>query len=370
MSTDVRPSRVVHVVTHLDYGGVESHMAMIGESQSGCVYHHSFCAIGQGGRVAARLAATGAEVACLQARTRIPSWSAIWRLYRLFRRNRPRVVHTHGAEANFHGLIAAALAGVPVRIGEEIGIPTHGRTTQFYFTMAYRCAHRVIGVSQIVTDWLVGIGEVRAGQGVTLANPVSLPDGRGEFLPPADPFRACFVGRLESVKNLVALVDAFGELVAGGAHAELWLVGDGSLRPELEQMVSQRSLQAAVKFHGYQGVPAQWIRQCHVCIQPSISEGFGLAMVEAMGCEVPVISTKVGVAPEIITNGVSGWLVDGLDASGIHAALDTAYRTPRATLVEMGRAARITVATIFEPSVYTKRLEALYDATMQTRSFQ
>lgn len=369
MTGDRRPV-ALHVVTHLDYGGVESHMAMLGELQSACDYRHSFCAIGQGGRVAARLLAARAEVVCLQVPTRILSVSAIWRLYRLFRCSRPLVVHTHGAEANFHGLIAAALAGVPVRIGEEIGIPTHGRWTRLYFTMAYRCAHRVIGVSQSVTNWLISIGEVQGGQGVTLANPVRLPDGRGESLPPADPFRACFVGRLESVKNLVALVDAFGELVAGGARAELWLIGDGSLRAELERIVGQRSLQAVVKFHGYQSTPAQWIKQCHVCVQPSISEGFGLALVEAMGCEVPVISTKVGVAPEIIANGVSGWLVEGFDAGAVHDALDTAYRTPRATLAEMGRNARLTVATLFEPTVYAKRLEALYDATMQDPSLE
>ena len=64
-----------------------------------------------------------------------------------------------------------------------------------------------------------------------------------------------------------------------------------------------------VKLWGYQSDPAELIRQCHVYVQPSISEGFGLALVEAMGCGVPVIATAVGGAPEIIKDGETGWLL-------------------------------------------------------------
>lgn len=358
-------ARVVHVVTSLDFGGVESHMATLGELDRVAGYRHVFCAIGGGGRVAAALSARGAEVTCLQARSRIPGPSALWRLYRFFRSTRPAVVHAHGAEANFHALVAAALAGVPVRVGEEIGIPVHGTVARLVFRWAYRCAHKVIGVSGSVTQWLTQHGEVRADCAMTLLNPVRLPEAKDDQRPADMPFLACFVGRLEPVKNLMALVSGFERLVKAGANAQLWLVGDGSLRAQLEQVVDQRGLRGAVIFHGYQGAPADYIKRCHVCIQPSLSEGFGLAMVEAMGCGVPVISTRVGAAPQIIADGVSGWLVDGFQADAIQSVLEKAYAVPRSTLEAMGQAARASVASLFDPVDYLRQLENVYVAIEQ-----
>lgn len=359
---------VVHVVTSLDFGGVESHMETLAGLHSCARYRHAFCAIAHGGHVAESLRRAGAEVTCLGTAARIPSLAATWRLYRFFRETRPAVVHTHGAEANFHGLIAAALAQVPVRVGEEIGIPGHGRLARILFSLAFRCAHKVIGVSQSVTDWLVSNGEVGPRRAVTLLNPVRLSAvGEATPVPPADPFRACFVGRLEPVKNLVELVAAFDRLVEGGADARLWLVGDGSLRPELERMIEQRALGEVVRLHGYHPAPVELLRQCHVCIQPSLSEGFGLALVEAMGCAVPVISTRVGAAPDLIQSGVSGWLVEGFDRTAIQTALEQAYRTPRDQLGDMGRAARTVVGTLFEPVAYLRRLESVYE-TVRTEA--
>src|SRR5690606_12981062 len=123
------------------------------------------------------------------------------------------------------------------------------------------------GVSDGVTRWLVASGEVPATKAVTVLNPVRLPEGRGGASPPPHPLRFCHVGRLEPVKNLAALVAAFDALVRGGADAELWLVGEGSLRPALEADVLARGLGDRVLFKGFHEDPAPMLRDCHVAIQ-------------------------------------------------------------------------------------------------------
>ena len=90
-------------------------------------------------------------------------------------RVRPAVVHAHGAEGNLFGLAAAALARVPVRIGEEIGLPDDSRRARFAFRTVYRSAHRVIGVADAVRDWLVRSGEVPPAKAIRIYNPVQLP---------------------------------------------------------------------------------------------------------------------------------------------------------------------------------------------------
>lgn len=355
---------VVHLATSLDFGGVETHLATIAGARASAAYIPVFCALGRGGAVATAMARDGAQVVCLQQPSAIPSLRALVALWRLLRRLRPAVLHAHGAEANFHGLLAGWLAGVPVRVGEEIGIPAHGRLARRVFRACYAFAHAVVGVSEGVTRWLVDSGEVAAGKAVTVLNPVQLPEGRGGTLPPADRVRFCHVGRLEPVKNLDALLHAFAGLAGGGVGpaAELWLVGDGSMRAALEARAQALGIAGQVRFLGFQAEPAGLLRQCHVAIQCSLSEGFGLAMVEAMGCELPVLSTRVGAAGQVIEEGRSGWLVDGFDADALQAGLQRACATPMPRLLDMGRAARATVHSMFTPADYLARVERLYAA--------
>jgi glycosyltransferase involved in cell wall biosynthesis len=363
-NTDIAPTEripvVMHVLTSLHFGGVERHMEVIAGVLVHARLQHIFVALGRGGAVETRLRGLGADVRCLGQKTGIPSLGALKALLKLFWQERPLAVHTHGAEANFHGLLAAWLTGVPVRIGEEIGIPSHGKKARLVFRLIYGTAHRVVGISQSVTDWLVTSREVSRSKAKRIYNPVQLSPLHQQPVASQDVFRIGFVGRLEAVKNPLALLDAFVEFQAGGAPCELWIVGDGSERAELEQRISKMGLAGKVRLFGYQSEPDSFIRQCHVYVQPSLSEGFGLALVEAMGCGVPVIATAVGGAPEIIEHGRTGWLLPQASPDLIVLALKEARRMGPGKLHEMGQRARESVQGRFEPVHYLGEIEALY----------
>lgn len=358
---------VIHVLTSLDFGGVERHLEVIAGVLENSRIRHMFVAIAGGGATEVKLRALGADVICLREKPSIPSLGAIQALIRLFLREKPLVVHTHGAEANCHGLLAAWIAGVPVRIGEEIGIPSHGRTAKWIFRWVYGTAHRVIGISQAVTQWLIASREVPPHKAIRIYNPVQLPALRQRPALPQDVFRIGFVGRLEPVKNPLALLDAFGAVLSDGHPCELWFIGDGSQRNLLEQRILERGLTEKVRLFGYQEEPDFWVSQCNVYVQPSLSEGFGLALVEAMGCEVPVISTAVGGAPEIIENGVTGWLLPQASSELIVTALREAHSLGPRKLSQMGQRARKSVEGRFEPAIYLKQIEALYSGLASRR---
>lgn len=357
-----RRNLVIHVVTSLDFGGVEKRMEILARSAGSSVRKHCFCAIGGGGAAERRISALKRPVNCLGQSTAIPSFGAINQLVRLFRRLRPEVVHTHGAEANFHGLIAAWLAGVPVRVAEEIGIPTHSVRARRVFRQVYCLAHRVIGISESVTRWLVDGKEVAASKAIRIYNPVELPEGINT-VPGQVPgrFRLGFVGRMEPVKNPLVLVEAVAKLRAEGIPAEAWLVGDGSQHGMLEARVAELDLGRHVLLLGYQDDPAQFVSQCDLYVQPSLSEGFGLALVEAMGCGVPVLATAVGGAPEIIEHERTGWLLEGSTLEQVVIDLRRAWLA-RNRLASVGRSGREAVLARFEPSKYLQDIEALYSS--------
>jgi glycosyltransferase involved in cell wall biosynthesis len=367
---DLEIYKIFHVVTSLDFGGVERHMEILGDALNNQTkFRYVIIAIGVGGAAASKLTDLGVEVICLNEVTRIPSLTALKALYQIFRREQPVIVHTHGAEANFHGLLAAFLARVPVRVGEEIGIPAHSNVAKFIFRQIYRMAHRVIGVSNVVVDWLLACREVSQKRVACLYSPVLLPAVRHGMRDDAAgrTFRVCYVGRLESVKNPLVLLDSAKNLIVRGVPVECWIVGDGSLRKEIEDRIASLGISQQVQLFGFQPDPSKFIRQCDVYVQPSLSEGFSLALIEAMGCGVPVIVTRVGGAPEVVEQGVTGWLLDDPSACALTTALHEAWLLGEQKLFNMGLNARHAVEGRFEPEQYIVRLEKLYSLVAAER---
>ncbi|MBA6412291.1 glycosyltransferase [Parahaliea sp. F7430] len=357
--------KVYNVFTSLDFGGVESRAVIISRNSQTSVVKYLFLAVYQGGDAAKKIKLEGNEVILLNQKPTIPSPKVILSLYREFKKIRPDIVHTRGAEANFHGLIAAWLAGVPVRIGEEIGIPNHSFRAKLLFKLCYLFANKVVGISDAVTNWLIETGEVPVHKAIRVYNPVAIPEARCVEDIPSGRFRIGFVGRLEPVKNPLALVEALAILVNEGTDAELCFVGDGSQKNPLIELASGLGLSERVIFHGFQDNPAHFVRQCHLYVQPSISEGFGLALVEAMGCAVPVLATAVGGAPEIIRDGETGWLVDKTDSVTLASKLIKLSSLPGSKLIEVGIRGRESVKDRFDPASYMVELEKLYISELE-----
>lgn len=352
--------KVVNIFTTLDFGGVESRAVILNSFFNKDTSDFLFIAISHGGKAAEDINLAGGKVIVLNSKAFIPSIKAIVSLYRQFKKNQPDVVHTRGAEANFHGLIAAWLARVPVRIGEEIGIPSHSVKAKLLFKFCYLFAHKVVGISNAVTNWLIESGEVPASKAVKIYNPVIIPQARGDEDIPTGRFRIGFVGRLEPVKNPLALVEALAIIVKKEIDAELWIVGDGSQKQALLGLASTYGVSERVILHGFQDQPDNFVRHCHLYVQPSISEGFGLALVEAMGCAVPVLATAVGGAPEIIRDGETGWLVKQTDPEALANKLIELLTLSKDELIAVGKRGRESVETRFEPASYIAELESLY----------
>ena len=122
-----------------------------------------------------------------------------------------------------------------------------------------------------------------------------------------------YVGRLEPVKGVRYLVQAMGILRDGGLrNVKLLIVGDGSEKKCLEELVKKLDLEDYVVFAGkvsHEKIP-EYMASADVFVLPSLSEGFGMAVVEAMAMGLPVIASRVGGLPWIIRDGENGFLVE------------------------------------------------------------
>jgi len=351
---------VLHLTTSLDFGGVESHLKIIGNNGDLTRFEHKFCAIGSGGAVSKELLASGNIVFVLNTLASIPSLIAIIRLIRLINAERPEVLHTHGAEANFHGLIVGRICRVPVCLAEEIGFPEHSWKARKIFSQVYKLADLVVAVSQAVKLKMIDLGEINSDKCQVLLNPVQiLPQRTGPSV--SDRFEIGFVGRLEEVKNPLGLVRAAAILRDRGIAIGITIVGDGSQRGQLETEVDQLQLYDIVTMAGFDNNPFQKLAGVNLYVQPSISEGFGLALVEAMSVGIPVLATALGGTTEIITNGETGWLLSGTDPHSIADGITNCIALGSVAIENVGQRGRGSVVERFTPAVYLRNLDRLYD---------
>ena len=319
------------------------------------------CTLSDFGSTARKVAALGIPVDCLSVDPGVRSPSTTIALSRYLRRHRPDIVHVCTGALTMHGLAAATLAQVPVRIAEEVGIPRRGRVGRVVFPGLYRMASRVIGVSSAVTDYLVTNDGVPGWKASLIYNAVDDHFFEMHERPARrpGPLRLLTVGRLDAIKGQDVLVRAIEGPIRDG-HVRLSIVGDGPARQQLVELCRELGVEGGVTFRGHQSDVRPELLAADVFVLPSRSEGFGLAAVEAMAMRLPVIATDVGGLPEILRGTVAEpFLVPPDDVLALSDAVNRMLLVSERHRTRMGRELRAR-AEDFRPQRWTEELTRLY----------
>jgi N-acetyl-alpha-D-glucosaminyl L-malate synthase BshA len=167
------------------------------------------------------------------------------------------------------------------------------------------------------------------------------------------------------VKRVGAVVEIF-RLIRERIAARLVLIGDGPERDAVERRVVDSGLQQVVEFAGEQHDLVPWLSAADLFLLPSQQESFGLAALEAMACEVPVVASRVGGLPEIIDDGRTGYLrepddIDGMAERGIALLADAELRA------RIGRAAAAHVRERFCAELIVPQYEQCYRDLLASR---
>ena len=351
---------VLHVVSDFDYGGVESRMSLIFEGSDSSNFRHHFCVIRSSGRVAQRIQGSGGTVIVLGCEAKIPSVLALVRLVKLFLSLRPTVVHSHGAEANFHAIIAATICGVPARFAEEIGIPNHSRFTRLVFRLVYGFASGISAVSPATRSRVLELREAKEGKVRAFVSPARLSSYVNRSSPSVGKVMLGFIGRLEKNKNPISLVDAVHYLREKGVGAELTIIGEGSLKEDLQARIRDLELSEFVSLLGYSENPVSRMGAVNLLVQPSESEGLSMALVEAMSAGIPPLISPIGGGADLVVEGVTGWILDAVDPMSICLKIQRILKMSPRSFQKVGVAASSLVHSKFDHLRYVGELEDLY----------
>jgi glycosyltransferase involved in cell wall biosynthesis len=169
-------------------------------------------------------------------------------------------------------------------------------------------------------------------------------------------------------KGIRFLIQAVAELRPRHPDIRLIIAGDGFERPELEALADTLKVRGITTFLGWVAnadLP-QYFRSCAVSVIPSLEEGFGIPAAEAMGCEAPVVATDAGGLPEVVADGVTGFVVPKGNAAALAGAIDKLLADP-VLRERMGKAGRERAVARFDWLRAAERFEALYEQLLAAR---
>lgn len=181
---------------------------------------------------------------------------------------------------------------------------------------------------------------------------------RGQLNLPVNASIVGIVATLRSWKGHLYLLEAFARIAA--PDALLLIVGDGPQRQNLEQEITRRNLTGRVLMPGNQRDVTAWLNAMDIFVLPSYAnEGVPQALMQAMSCGLPVISTPIGSITEAVQDGVSGRIVPARDVEQLQQAIQALLQDP-AQRAAFGAAARNTAIEKFGMEAMLDKMEAIF----------
>jgi len=315
-----------------------------------------------------RLEALGIEVVALPMRGEADVL-AVMRLRRLLRSRRPDVVHAHTSHA--HGLLAWAVRGASARGGAAPPLVVSRRVDLSIFRHSflglngrkYRRADRILCVSDAVRRVMEADGldparlvVVRDAIDPERIRRATTVDVRARCGLPADAVLVLAVGALVPPKGHEHLLAALPRLLGRVPRTHVVVAGEGPLRPALKAQAAALGCADRVRLPGAIDDLAGWFAAVDVVAMPSVQEGLGTSILDAMAAERAVVASRTGGIPEVVRDGVEGRLVPPADPAALADALaDVLLDRARATA--FGRAGSVRVGTEF-------RVERMVDETV------
>jgi glycosyltransferase involved in cell wall biosynthesis len=383
-----RPVRVAHIITRLILGGAQENTlyTAIGQHRDPRFDVTLICGVDEAGEGNMFVEANRAGVRTVVLPTLLreirplTDLKALVRLYLILRNGSFDLVHTHSSKAGIVGRIAARLAGVPVVVHTIHGVAFHDFQSAWknnlYVALERLCAplsDRIISVSQRLGEAAIARHIGGAGQHLTIFSGIELDlflSVRERLtveqakvragIPPDAPVVGK-IARMFPLKGHAQFLEAAALIAREVPGAYFLLVGDGPLRDDLRRDAETLGIGNRLVMVGR--VPPDmvpdYMQAMDVVVHTSLREGIARVLPQAGAVGKPVVTFDLDGAPEVVRDGVSGYLVPPLDTGAIARRVTELLRdeTRRRTCGEAGRAF---AAEHFSVERMVERINALY----------
>ncbi len=395
--------KVIHIITRLDMGGSAQNTLLTAHNHdpqrySVCLIkgstHESAMTEAEGQLVISQLANAeklGIEVIDLPSLVRrispVNDLKAFSSIFRLLRRMKPHIVHTHTSKAGILGRLAAWMARVPTIIHTPHGHVFYGhfgRSLSRIFLQMERLLgkithHHIALTPEECNDYLSlrvaqpnntsvihsGIDLQRFSKGAKQRT-----EKRKELGFSPHSLVVGFVGWLIPIKGVTYLVNAMARIVEQHSKNLLVLVGKGDDKGEeeikLKEQVERAGLADKVRFLGWRPDVDKIMGCFDIFVLPSLNEGMGRVLVEAMAAGLPIVASRVGGIPDLVKDGENGLLVPPANAGALDRAISDLL-SDKARRKRMGETGK-RMCRPYSVEAMVEKIDDLYSRLVEERS--
>jgi glycosyltransferase involved in cell wall biosynthesis len=322
-----------------------------------------------------RRASEGLELIPMAPRSEM-DLAAAFRLSRVLRQLKPEIIHAHDP----HAVAVAALArsmgsGPQAPLVASRRVDFHIKRNAFS-RWKYRQVDRFVCASETIRLMLVGDG-IPEDRTTTVHEGIDIE--RVEATPPLDPHVEFWLPHgAPVVGNVAALVAHKGQrhLIAAAAmvvrevpDARFIILGEGELRPALERQIHELGLDKHVVLAGFRPDVLSLHKGFDLLVLPSVTEGLGTSLLDAMACGKAIVATEAGGIPEVVAHDVTGLLVPPRDERTLAAAIVLLLKDPERRAA-MGRAGQDRVRRFFSAERMVQETLAVYERLRAARRRQ
>jgi glycosyltransferase involved in cell wall biosynthesis len=375
-----RPIRVLQLITSLDRGGAENHLLALLTHADHDAFELETAVLSGDGELVGVFRDAGIPVHLLRARSRFDP-GALGRLVSLLRTGHFDILHSHLFRADIYGGLAVAQLGRQ----RPLLVSTRHNDDRFFLNPFVGIAHYLVSARQ---DLIIAISDHIAR--FTVARGVRHPERvrrvyhgleppvtraleregqriRGELGIGPDAFLVGNVGRLAPQKGQRHLIRAMPLLLERVPRAHAVIAGGGDLEDFLRDLAQEMGVAERVHVLGPRKDVPELMHAIDVFAMPSIWEGFGLVLLEAMAAGRPIVASRVATIPEVVVDGKTGLLVPAGDPLALAEALaQLAHQSALAT--RFGEAGRERLRRHFSIDKMVGDTELLYRELMDERT--
>lgn len=362
------PTRIEYVIDHLRVGGAQRHLVELFSGIDRRRFAPQVCVGKPGGALTPVIEGMGIPVRSFGMGSTLAEPRTLVGLARMARRLRTegvQIVHGYLYLGNILGSLAGTLAGTPIRLVAKRSLDRYSRPAQLHATrLANRFAHRIMCNADAVRRFVQQEEQPDPRKLAVIPNGIHLPADRPAPRRPAgvrsDTHLVGTIGRLSWKKAYSDLLQAAREVCAIRQDVEFVMIGDGPLRRDLERQARDLGIDDRVHFLGEITDAGALLAGFDVFVLPSIIEGMPNVLLEALAAERPVVVTRAGGMPEIVTHETSGLLVSPAAPGELAAGILRLIADP-AEARRFGLAGRRVVEERYSDHVMIASFERLYD---------
>jgi len=361
--------KVIFIITGLAYGGAETQLVNLAIRLKERGWDVRVVSMLPPQAFTEELKEVGIPLTTLNMRRGVADSRAVFRLVKILREWQPDIVHSHMVHANLLARITRLLVPIPVLICTAHNTYEGGRHREIFYRFTDFLCDLTTQVSWAGLERYVQVGAVSERKiryipnGIDINRFMPCQETRNRIrdkLDLKDFFVWLAVGRFHVQKDYPNLLHALSRVTGKFNNMLLLIAGDGPLRPDMEELTKKLGLDERVRFLGICHNVPELMNAADAFVLSSRWEGFGLVLVEAMACQLPVVATDSGGPREILNGGTLGFLVPPGDSEALAAAMMKMMSLPEAERRAMGRAGRAHIEANYSLERVVDQWEALY----------